>query len=63
MTITNDDFLLAEQILFEEQEEERLNAAFARGYKYRAKIMLEVCDFLKNEDHYYRDAFWEGFYN
>lgn len=60
MTIRNDDFLLAEQIMHEEAEEKRLNDAFASGRAYRTKIMAEGREMVEGQDIYFQDAFLAG---
>ena len=63
MTIRNDDFLLAEQIMREEEEEQRLDDAFASGRAYRTKIMRECREMIEGQDIDFQDAFWQGFYD
>lgn len=61
--ICNDDFLLAEQIMYEEAEETRLDDAFDSGRAYRSKIMLAAREMMEGQDIDFQEAFWQGFYD
>lgn len=63
MTVRNDDFLLAEQIMHEEAEEAALDDAYNLGAAYRSKIMREGKEMVASLDPYCQQTFWDGFYS